>query len=48
MHALGHGGNTYMYSTYLIVDSVSCVGTVIMAHQGNEFTYNYGIPPISI
>ena len=46
VQALGHGGNTNMYSTYLLFDPVSSVGTVIMTNQGNECTYNYGIPPM--
>ena len=46
VQALGHGGNTSMYSTYLIFDPVSCVGTVIMTNQASECTYNYGIPPM--
>lgn len=35
-----------MYSTYLLFDPVSSVGTVVMTNQGGEFTYNYGIPPM--
>lgn len=46
VQALGHGGNTNMYSTNLLFDPVSGVGTVIMTNQGSEFTYNYGIPPL--
>ena len=46
VQALGHGGNTDMYSTYLVFDPISGVGTVIMTNQGSEFTYNYGIPPM--
>ena len=46
VQALGHGGNTDMYSTYLVFDPISGVGTVIMTNQGSEFTYNYGVPPI--
>lgn len=46
VQVLGHGGNTDMYSTYLVFDPISGVGTVIMTNQGGEFTYNYGIPPM--
>lgn len=46
VQALGHGGNTNMYSAYLLFDPVSSVGTVIMTNQGSEFKYNYGIPPM--
>ena len=46
VQALGHGGNTNMYSSYLLFDPVTSVGLVIMTNQGNEVTYNYGIPPM--
>lgn len=46
VQALGHGGNTSMYSSYLLFDPVTGVGIVIMTNQGNEIVYNYGLPPI--
>lgn len=46
VQALGHGGNTNMYSTYLLFDPVTSVGFVVMTNQGSEFTYNYGLAPM--
>ena len=46
VQALGHGGNTRMYSSYLLFDPYTGVGLVIMTNQGSEITYNYGIPPM--
>ena len=46
VQALGHGGNTLMYSAYLVFDPVTSVGAVIMTNQGNELTYYYGLPPM--
>ncbi|HHX12031.1 MAG TPA: serine hydrolase, partial [Clostridiales bacterium] len=46
VQALGHGGNTNMYSSYLLFDPVSSVGTVVLTNQASEFTYNYGIAPM--
>lgn len=43
--ALGHGGNTNMYSAYLLIDPISGVGLVLMANQAGETTYTYGLPP---
>ncbi len=44
VQALGHGGNTIMNSSYLLVDPVSGVGLILMANQGGEATYTYGLP----
>ncbi|MDR7869367.1 MAG: serine hydrolase domain-containing protein [Tissierellaceae bacterium] len=46
VQALGHGGNTIMYSSNLMFDPISGVGIVIMTNQGNETVYNYGLPPM--
>ena len=44
VQTLGHGGNTVMYSSNLLLDPISGVGIVIMTNQGNETVYNYGLP----
>ncbi|UUX33652.1 serine hydrolase domain-containing protein [Fundicoccus culcitae] len=46
VQALGHGGNTNMYSSYVLFDPVSQVGLVIMTNQGSETVYNYGLPAL--
>lgn len=46
VQALGHGGNTNMYSSYLLIDPISKVGLVIMTNQGPELVYNYNLPPL--
>lgn len=46
VQALGHGGNTNMYSSYLLFDPISGVGIVIMTNQAGESTYNYKLPPL--
>lgn len=44
VQALGHGGNTNMYSSNLLFDPDSGVGMVIMTNQSGELIYNYGLP----
>ncbi len=46
VQALGHGGNTIMNSSYLLIDPVSGVGIVIMTNQSSETIYTYGLPPM--
>lgn len=46
VQALGHGGNTNMYSSYLLIDPISEIGLVIMTNQASEFIYNYNLPPL--
>lgn len=46
VQTLGHGGNTVMYSSNLLLDPISGVGIVIMTNQGGETVYNYGLPPM--
>lgn len=46
VQTLGHGGNTMMYSSYLMIDPISGVGLVVMTNQNNDMTYNYGLPPM--
>ena len=46
VQALGHGGNTNMYSSYLLFDPITSVGIVIMTNQGSEITSNYGLLPM--
>lgn len=46
VQALGHGGNSIMYSSYLLFDPISQVGLVIMTNQESELIYNYGLPPL--
>ncbi len=46
VQVLGHGGNTNMYSSYLLLDPRSGVGMVIMTNQGGELVYNLGLPKL--
>lgn len=46
VQTLGHGGNTMMYSSYLLIDPVSQLGMVIMTNQGNEVIYSFGLPEL--
>ena len=46
VQTLGHGGNTMMYSSYLMIDPISGVGIVVMTNQINDMAYNYGLPPM--
>ncbi|MDD4160220.1 MAG: serine hydrolase [Synergistaceae bacterium] len=46
VQALGHAGNTLMYSSHLLLDPVSGTGIVIMTNQSAETVYNYGLPPL--
>lgn len=46
VQTLGHGGNTGMSSSYLMVNPSSGVGMVIMANQYSEIVYNTGLPQI--
>lgn len=46
VQVLGHGGNTNMYSSYLLFDPISKIGLIIMTNQGSELIYNYGLPPL--
>ena len=46
VQTLGHGGNTMMYSSHLMIDPVSGVGLAVMTNQNNDMTYNYGLPPM--
>lgn len=46
VQTLGHGGNTMMYSSYLMIDPISGVGLVVMTNQNNDMVHNHGLPPL--
>lgn len=47
VQTLGHGGNTNMYSSTLMLDPRSGVGMVVMTNQGGEIVYNMGLPKLA-
>lgn len=43
---VGHGGNSYGFSSYLLLDLKNGIGMTIMTNQGHEEVYNYDMPAL--
>jgi len=43
---VGHGGNSYGFSSYILLDLKNGIGMTIMTNQGHEEVYNYDMPAL--
>ncbi|MBP2619969.1 MULTISPECIES: serine hydrolase domain-containing protein [Streptococcus] len=43
---VGHGGNSFGFSSYLLLDLKNGIGMTIMTNQKNEQVYNYEMPEL--
>ena len=45
-YVLGHGGNTYGCSSFILFDPFEQIGMVVMTNQYGETTFNNGVPEL--
>ena len=43
---VGHGGNSYGFSSYILLDLKNGIGMTIMTNQDHELIYNYEMPAL--